>query len=192
MPQPNLILLTATATSGKDTFATLLKTHLSDRKVVSMSFAYELRKELDPLFKAFGGTAFETDPVKKALQRPVLVAHGMAQRIVSGGTHWVKALEPHVKEALARGETVVITDCRFPNEAEWGKALGGKIIHIERIEEDGSVIPPINADEAVNDPVMRKVADAHVSWPTTDIHSLWPYVEKACSSLGLTIASEKA
>lgn len=185
MSQPQLILLTATATSGKDLFATLLKTHLSDRTVVPMSFAYELRRELDPLFKAFGGTAFETDPAKKAAQRPILVAHGMAQRIVSGGTHWIKALEPHVKSALGRGETVVVTDCRFPNEAVWGKALGGKLIHIERVLPDGGVVPPINDDERANDPIMRSMADVSVSWPTTDAHALWVYVERAAAQLEL-------
>lgn len=186
MPKPSLTLLTATALSGKDLFATLLKTHLSDHTVTSLSFAHELRRELDPLFKAFGGTAWETDPVKKARQRPVLVAHGMAQRIVSGGTHWIRLLEPHVKAALSRNETVVITDCRFENECLWGKKLGGKIVHIERIKEDGTVVPPINADEAANDPIMRRMADVSVSWPTTDIYSLFPHVEKAARQLGLT------
>lgn len=179
-------MLTATALSGKDTFASLLKAHLTDRVVTPMSFAHELRRELDPLFRAFGGTAWETDPVKKATQRPILVAHGMAQRIVSGGTHWIKALEPHVKEALGRGETVVISDCRFPNEAAWGKELGAKIIHIERTGPDGVVIPPINSDERENDPIMRSMADVMVQWDTRpSIHDLWVFVERAAAQLGL-------
>lgn len=187
MSQPNLLLLAASATAGKDTFATLIKTHLSDRVVTKLAFADELRRELDPLFKAFGGTAWETDPVKKALQRPVMVAHGMAQRIVSGGIHWIKALEPSVKDAMVRGETVVISDCRFENEMSWGKALGGKVIYIERTAPDGTVVPPINEDERANDPLLRAGADCTISWPTLgDIYQLFPFVEKACAQLNLT------
>jgi hypothetical protein len=181
-----LILVSANATAGKDTFYTLLKTHLSKHTVTRMAFADELRRELDPLFKSFGGTAWETDPIKKAAQRPVLVAHGMAQRIVSGGTHWIKALEPHVKAALDRGETVVITDCRFPNELTWGKELGGKCVYIERIREDGTIVPPVNADETEHDKTVRAAADVTISWPTEkDIYSLFPHVEKAARQLGL-------
>ncbi len=171
-----LLSLSSCATAGKDTFYTLLRTHLTNRTVTRMAFADQLRRELDPLFAAFGGTAFETDPVKKAAMRPLLVSYGMSKRIVSGGRYWIEAIEPDVKKALAAGDIVVITDCRFPNELDWVKSLGGKCVYIERTRPDGTLVPPVNSDEAEHDSAMRAGANVTVSWDTrASIHDLWPF-----------------
>lgn len=39
---------------------------------------------------------------------------------------------PCVYDLLNQGKNVVVTDCRFENEALWGRDLGGKIIYLER------------------------------------------------------------
>lgn len=180
------ISIAGSATVGKDTFFTLLKTHLNNRVVTRFAFADMLKIELDPMFKAFGGTAFETDPIKKKLIRPILVAHGCSQRVLTNGRYWIDKIEPFVKESIARGEIAIITDCRFPNELEWIRTLKGKVIYLERIDLEGKVVPPYNDEERAHDDLLRAGADITVSWPTTDIHSLWPYVEKAAKELGLT------
>lgn len=43
---------------------------------------------------------------------------------------------PTIYELLNQGKNVVVTDCRFANEALWGKDMGGKIIYIERCKDD--------------------------------------------------------
>ena len=68
---------------------------------------------------------------------------------------------------------------------DWVKSLGGKTIYIERIDVNGNAIQPPNKEESDNDPFLRKNADITISWPTTDIHSLWPFVEKVTKQLGL-------
>lgn len=179
-----LIALSSVATAGKDTFHSLLTTHLSNRVVTRMAFADRLKTELDPLFKAFGGSAFTTDPVQKALIRPVLVSHGCSMRVINP-RHWIDAIAPDVQAALARNETVVVTDVRFQNEANWIKSLGGNVIYIERIKPDGSVVGPANEEEARNDPYLRANADVFLSWETRPAAELWGYVEKAAKDLGL-------
>lgn len=156
-----LIGISAFATVGKDTFASLLTQVVSPQRVTQVAFAQALKKELDPLFRAFGETAFETDPVKKTLIRPILVSHGMSQRVVTNGRYWVDKVEPTVKEALKRGDLVIVTDVRFENEIDWLHSLGGKSVYLNR---EGVNAP--NEEEARNDPIMRAKADYLLNWPT--------------------------
>lgn len=190
MSTGQLLGIAGTARAGKDTFASLLTAHLSNRKVSSFAFAAALKAELEPFFRSFGGTAYETDSARKALIRPILIAHGREKRLVSNGTYWIKTIEPAVKEALDRGEVVLVTDVRYntheSDEVSWIKSLGGKIIYIERLDETGAAIQPANDEERDNDPLLRKGADVTLVWPTTDTNSLWPFVERAAHSLGLS------
>lgn len=181
-----LVSLSGSGRAGKDTFYTLAHSHLNDRVCTRLAYADSLKAELDPLFRAFGGTAFETDPIKKELIRPILISHGCSQRIINP-RHWIEKLAPSVEAALGRGETVFITDTRFSNEVEYARSLGGKTVYIERLLDDGSVLPPVSREEEIQDPYLRAHADVTISWPTiTDsIHGLWPFVERAAKDLGL-------
>jgi len=187
------IALCGSGQAGKDTFFTLLHSHLNDRVCTRIAFADALKRELDPLFKAFGGTAFETDPVKKNLQRPVLISHGCSRRVINPN-HWIEQVDTSVREALGRGETAICTDTRFRNECEYARSLGGKTVYIERRLPDGSILPPISHEEEEQDPYLRANADVFVSWPTIltekdggsgSIHDLWIFVEKAAKELNL-------
>lgn len=185
MTRPSLLLLAGSAGCGKDTFYALLHDYLSDHMVTRYAFADELKRELDPMFRAFGATAFETDPHLKTLIRPILVAYGCAMRVLTNGAYWVDKLDPAVKAAMARDELVVVSDARFPNEVVWGKSLGAKVIYLERIGPDGKLVAPANKDETENDPYLRANADLTVSWPTTDREALVAYVARATQDLGL-------
>lgn len=59
---------------------------------------------------------------------------------------WIKIAFRNAKEALDNGKNVVITDCRFENEYNLIKKLGGKIIVIYRNEVDLET----NEDEMTN------------------------------------------
>jgi len=156
-----LLGISAFATAGKNTFASLLTQVVAPRVVTEVAFADELKKELDPLFRAFGGSAFETDPVKKKLLRPILVSHGMTKRLLTKGRYWVDKAEPIVKKALAKGDIVLVTDVRFENEIDWLHSLGGQSVYLNR---PGVEAP--NEEEARNDPIMRAKADFVLDWPT--------------------------
>lgn len=43
---------------------------------------------------------------------------------------WVDRLELEIKQLTESGKNVIITDVRFPNEAEMIRSLGGKIWHV--------------------------------------------------------------
>jgi hypothetical protein len=45
---------------------------------------------------------------------------------------WVRVAAAKVQAARDLGCPVVISDCRFPNEAEWIKSAGGWLLRIER------------------------------------------------------------
>lgn len=175
----------SSATAGKDTFCSLLTTHLAARTIRRVAFADFLKQELDPLFKAFGGSAFTTDPIQKALIRPILVSHGCSMRVLNP-RHWIEKVEPTVQAALAADELVIVTDVRFPNEHDWVKSLGGKTIYIERVKPDGQIVQPANAEERTNDPYLRAHADVFMSWPSRPAAELWPFVEQAARDLGLS------
>lgn len=156
-----LIGISAFATVGKDTFASLLTQVVSPRRVTQAAFAQALKEELNPFFQAFGGTAFETDPAKKKLIRPILVSHGMSQRVVSNGRYWIDKVQPIVLDSLLRGDLVIVTDVRFENEIDWLHSLKGKSVYLNR---EGVNAP--NEEEARNDPIMRAKADYLLNWPT--------------------------
>jgi uncharacterized HAD superfamily protein len=45
---------------------------------------------------------------------------------------WIKSLKKKITILLAQGISVIVTDCRFPNEAEAIRRLGGKVILVSR------------------------------------------------------------
>ena len=47
---------------------------------------------------------------------------------------WIKSLKKKVITLLNQGHSVVITDCRFPNEARLVKSMGGKVVLVSRDE----------------------------------------------------------
>lgn len=157
-----LIGISARATVGKDTFASLLSEAIAPKKFVRVAFADALKAELEPFFQSFGSSAYESDPVKKNRIRPILVSYGVTQRVVSNGWYWINKVEPTVKAELEKDSVVVVTDVRFPNEAAWIKSLGGTCLYLNRPD-----VPPANDEEAFNDPLIRAKADYMVDWPTS-------------------------
>lgn len=169
--------------AGKDTFAAILG-HLvkaAGRDFSTFAFATALKSELDPFFRAFGGTAFETDTARKNLIRPILVSYGCSMRDVTNGRRWIEQIDKPVRAAFKRGHVVTVTDVRFAthagDEAGWIKSLGGTLVYIERIQPDGKPVPPANPTEAAQDPVLRAMADYTISWPTVPIAEQRPFVE---------------
>lgn len=54
-----------------------------------------------------------------------------------GEDAWVEALERKIR--IERPLRVVVTDVRFPNEAEWVKSLGGRLWRAQRWTEKGEL-----------------------------------------------------
>jgi hypothetical protein len=169
---------------GKDTFANILRNIASNEGYDTLSFAFAdaLKREIDPIIRAkYGVSAFTQDDEEKKIIRPELVAYGKEMR-VKDRDHWVKQIQKEVEWHFRKCKSTLtaVTDCRYANECEWISALGGRVIYIERILENGQISPPLNDEEAKNDPEIRAAADYFVTWPTClpkSLDNLRPYAQ---------------
>lgn len=119
MSTHTLIGLVGYAGAGKDTACRALG-------ATRCAFADALKAKVDPLFPA---------DTPKEIKRPAYVAYGAAMRKIDPD-HWVKAIE------IPDAALVCVTDVRYPNEAAFIEARGGKLVLIER---DG--VGPANEEE---------------------------------------------
>lgn len=139
-PLPPLLLgLTAPAGSGKDTVAR----YLEDRYAfVCIGFADPVRDMLGALLEHVDGDpAWLTEHALKELPMPVL-GRSYRELMQSLGTEWGRntlqqgfwllVAEHKLRQARERGDSVCFTDVRFPNEAAWLRAQGGRLVRIYR------------------------------------------------------------
>ena len=133
--------------SGKDTFATICKEKYG---FVSYSFAASLKDMLAGLFgwdreKLEGNTIQsrkwreETDEWwSKELGFRVTPRNMMqvwGTDLVRQQFHtdfWVLCCKKKIKDLLDQGKSVIVTDCRFPNECKLIQELGGTLVCINR------------------------------------------------------------
>lgn len=164
------------ATAGKDTFFVYFQEYLSIHGIKAKRFALadELKRDLEPfLSQKFGIDAFTQNKEQKNLIRPLMVAYGRARRIQSKGTYWTSILTPKIEQAIRDGYVPIVTDIRYcefeMDELPWMKQrIGGAVIHVERLDENGKIIPPANEDEKVNDPLVRRFSDFPITVATID------------------------
>lgn len=140
MQTPNIIGLTGPAGSGKDTVREILAKH----GYYGMALADPIREMLKPLLLACGvDLIWMTARHLKEKPMPVL---GVSYRHLAQtlGTEWGRTLEPDFWLRIAAASMAevsictfgppcfVISDVRFPNEAEWIHDLGGQVWRIDR------------------------------------------------------------
>lgn len=140
-----LIGLTGRKQSGKSTVAGLLKAH----GFIEHSFA-------DPI-RAFVGHILDMTPaeLEAAKEMPIGFLGGVTPRqmMQTIGTEWgrqtihpelwVRSLQLRVEPLVATGQRIVISDIRFDNEAQAIRAIGGRVVRVER--------PGPNADRHVSE-----------------------------------------
>ena len=133
MSKPLLIGLSGRAGSGKSTVAgCLTAVHGYHEKSFANALKWEVREVIDdrlrapleaePLLTALG--AGETDPFKKPTSLPMrrlLQWWGTEYRRSQDPAYWLKAIN------IPPGVPVVISDVRFPNEADYIRVLGGEL-----------------------------------------------------------------
>lgn len=168
----SLIFISGLARSGKNTFGDLIQQYLAEKHSITsrqFSFAEQLKSDLDPFLSKFGFNVWTEDTKEKTLIRPLCVAFGCAMRDKTGGQYWIDQLE--AKLLADNSQVKLVTDLRFPNEAQWAQNLGAKIIHLRKYTPctisgiDVFDLPP-NDEEFKNDPIVSIIADYHLKWPT--------------------------
>lgn len=140
------------AGSGKDTLADFLQE--IDPSLSRYAFAQPIK---DMLLAGLGLAPSEYDDRSK--KEAVIPGLGFSYRRAAQtlGTEWGRSLNADLwlelakqeAESLsnARGKGLIITDVRFPNEAQWIRSAGGTVVHVIRPE---AVTPdnPGHASEA--------------------------------------------
>ncbi len=136
-----IICLFAPKESGKTTVADLIVR----RGYVPIAFADPVR---DGVAAAFGldrdwfrevssnqnTKEIPLDELGGRTPREMLVQFGMYFRDEVSETHWADVAVRRIQDTRARGRRVVVTDCRFENEAQAVQNIGGIVIGIQRPE----------------------------------------------------------
>jgi len=141
---PRLIAIRGKAGAGKDTVADYLVEKYGYQK---MSFAHPLKRIVAILtgwrYDFVNGATPEYRRLRETLIHPVYkmtcrqLLQFVGTELFRDQLHpevWVQCLRQDI-EALFNEDPealVIVTDCRFPNEAEMLLKLGGRMLHIQR------------------------------------------------------------
>lgn len=121
---PNVIGLAGRKRVGKDSFFEAVLA--SGESVRRTAFADAIKGDMQNL-------PLMADPdVPKEVKRPLLQEYGEACKEHWGDDYWLTRLQIAYAYHLPYVRTVIITDVRFQNEADWIRSIGGKIVKIER------------------------------------------------------------
>ena len=165
-----VIGITGVARAGKDTLAKIIKSIFDPEDGVQIvSLAYETKRDLDDLIKLrFGFSAFTEKTEEKTLIRPIILAYANSLRNQSKGTFWTGLVDKLIRPLPVITIVPDVRYCEHPNdEHAWIKEKHkGILIHVERTDENGVIIPPANSMEEYYDPKMKQYSHYQVSWPT--------------------------
>jgi hypothetical protein len=129
---PKIIGIVGKKKSGKDTLFGIISAF--GAPVVRLSFGDVLKKELAGLFHV------SIDAINKNKDdwRALLQAWGDRRREVNGFNYWIDKVREEIKLQQEAGNIVILTDCRYANEAQLVKHMGGQLIRVVRKStEDG-------------------------------------------------------
>ena len=143
-----IIGLYGKARSGKDTVADMLMTKLDN----SMKLAFA--KPIKDMLGVMSGMTHETMEKMKDKKLPHVGGHSLRYLMQELGTEWgrmqihpmiwINLLQERMEmmAAIQNIEHFIITDVRFPNEAQWVLSKGGILIQVARPDQT-----PIDASE---------------------------------------------
>lgn len=186
---PKIWGISGVATSGKDTLFNALKMVLGcepHNLIVRVSIADTIKAEMQKfLVDNFGIDPLNCTAEEKELIRPLLIAYGTVKRNQTEGRYLLEKTEDQINYLLAKYPGIthfIITDIRYEEffEVEWLKdILGGRLIHLSRVDSNNNLIEPNNEDEKRNDPMLYLKADVRVTWETKDIPQYHHQIAKA-------------
>ena len=180
------------ARAGKDSFSDMLLDLIKAQgfNAKRLSLATPLKNDCKHFISdKLGLDVWTNNTEEKSIFRELLVWYGKVKRQQTHGKYWTSLLEHEVE--IDPPEVCIISDIRYQqfeeDEVHWLKnKMNGVLIHIERTDIEGKVIPPANMDETINDSIVREHADFRVSWPTVgtqDLYKLDTYAKNAYDSV---------
>lgn len=159
------------ARSGKNLFAEYLHNFILDKNSKQFAFADKLKNELEDFIDDhYGIDVFTEVSEEKQLIRPLFVAHGTQKRVLTKGRYWVDQVKKEVIDNIQNGSNSIITDVRhalYDQDEHYfiKKECDGILIHVSKIQKDGTLLPPANATEKANDPLIKDYADLKLEIP---------------------------
>ena len=180
------------ARAGKDSFTNALLQIINNQGFQAKRFA--LAEPLKNDCKQFihdklGLDVWTDNTEEKSIFRELLVGSGKVKRQQTQGKYWTSLLEEHVGQV--KPEVCIISDIRYQqydeDEVHWLKnKKNGILIHVERTDMEGKIVPPANMDETINDSIVKEHADIKICWPTVgteDLYLLDSYAKNAYDSV---------
>lgn len=161
-----IVGLVGKKSSGKDTTGAIL---VEEHGFTRVSFADALKQSAAALFDVPVETwdRLKNDPLAKVALivgwgtpysetkdmtvREFLQRYGTeAHRDVWGGDFWIETAAAKMRAVLEADGSVVVTDCRFPEEAQAVRNLGGMVVRVVRpLGEDGDMHPSEVVQESI-------------------------------------------
>lgn len=124
-----LVAIAGAARAGKDTLAKTIQAVVPN--TITMAFAYALKEETDLICRErFGISSFTQDEEEKKIIRPVLIEVGHGKR-QADPLVWINKLAARIDSNLSL-RNIIITDCRYKNEADMIHDKGGIVIMVKR------------------------------------------------------------
>lgn len=152
MARASIIGLTGYARSGKDTFAKVLTDEYGYTRV---AFADALKNDLA---EYLGIERDQVNAEKKALRRTLQLRGGAKRK--ENPDYWIGIARRDITLLLARGHSVVITDVRFPNEAEAIRKMGGVVLRMRRADQPHVTTDADTSEQSVDLIVPDEVIEA--------------------------------
>lgn len=113
---------------GKDTVGNYLVEHYGFKR---LAFADMLKKEVQSMLSWQGLSYDPSDEQNKEKYRPLLIAYSELCRSLDAN-YWLNPIIGELYDKKEKHKNWVITDMRYPNEANALRALGGIIVRINR------------------------------------------------------------
>lgn len=167
------------ARAGKDSFANALLNFLKldSYRSIRSSLAEPLKHDCKDFISTKLGLDVWTDKTEeKATFREMLVWYGKVKRQQTEGKYWTDLLTKRVE--IEAPDICIVPDVRYSqypeDEVFWLKEkMNGILIHVQRTDANGDIIPPANMDESINDKIVRDNADFQLEWPTVGTEDLY-------------------
>lgn len=121
--------------SGKTTLEGLLREHFGNDHVESYAFADGLKESYCAIFAAARDDVYTIEGKTRLVPELGCTVGKFLQDYGNHGRQFNEKLWMfRIGRAIAQDKprVAIITDCRFPNEAQYIKSIGGKVIRLER------------------------------------------------------------
>jgi len=168
-----IIGISGVSRAGKDTLYQGLLDAYPEYTFTRLSIADFIRIELaDFIINHTGISVWNSTPEEKEIYRPLMVWYGNIKRQQTQGKYFLDRLQEqlHTRSVYVNSDYCVITDIRFKefvfDEPDWVKSKGGTMIHLRRLDDTCTSIPPNNELESKNDPILYQLSDISITWPT--------------------------